>query len=106
MWHLLLKIVFRVIQLTLPSSPLTLSDIREIRRERGTSYGIPRRHERTPLLPYASQPSPSDSRLGPSPVVTFVVLLFHLCYFAALGYGGYRLFLLRKLAWNRLRAGV
>jgi hypothetical protein len=29
-----------------------------------------------------------------------------LCCFGALGYGSYRLFLLGKWAWNRLRAGI
>jgi hypothetical protein len=95
----------RPIQPTLSSSPLTLPDIREIHWERSTSYGIPRRNERTPLLlPYDGQPSPSDPRPDLSPVAISTVFL--LCCFGALGYGGYRLFLLRQWAWDRLRAGI
>lgn len=96
----------RLVQQILPSSPLVVSDIHETYRERSTSYVIPRRNERTPLLPYADRASPSDAGTGPSPAALSAVILSVLCCLGALGYGGFRLFFLGKSVWNTLLARV
>ena len=88
----------RPIQQTLPSSSLVVPNIREIYLERAISYGIPRRNERTPLLPYANQALPSDVGTGPSPAAISVVVLFVLCCLGAWGYGRSQIFFPGKLA--------
>jgi hypothetical protein len=98
----------RTIQPATPPLPRTRSALEGGRQERHTPR-FSRHNERAPLLPYAhphTAPAPSGSGPSSFPFAKFMFLLFCLCFCGALGYGGYRLYLLGKLAWEWLRAKI
>jgi len=68
-------------------------------------YDVSGRNERTPLLPYSrlpTAPPPSIPEPGVS-LAKFIVVLLCLGSLAAMTYGGYRLLLLGRFAWEGIR---
>lgn len=69
-------------------------------------YGIPGRNERESLLPYNRLPTTPPSSI-PEPdssvLAKFIVVLLCLGTLSAMTYGGYRLLLFGRFAWEQIK---